>query len=87
MLQHLLPRNPFRDREGSLKDVQNLKDTFNCLKFTVVEIHDIYSYHFKSEIQSIIKNNFFKNVHSVLFMCILSHGAKGTLILVIILFL
>lgn len=58
-------------------DVKKLKDTFTYLKFLVVEVHDVFHYHLEIKIQNIIKEKFQKNIHSILVLCILSHGDKG----------
>uniref|UniRef100_A0A1B6MSE2 Caspase family p20 domain-containing protein n=2 Tax=Graphocephala atropunctata TaxID=36148 RepID=A0A1B6MSE2_9HEMI len=78
--KHLLPDPKLPDRVGSLEDVTNLKGLFTChLKFKVVHESDIKHDDLINEIKKMISEHFVKGEHSVLFLCLLSHGKEGSI--------
>nr|AWG72113.1 caspase-8 [Recilia dorsalis] len=75
--QHLLPDCQLLDRKGSEIDVQNLKKTFESLKYKVVVINDIFHDKMVDGIYETVRKKFELGHHSVLVLCVLSHGDKG----------
>ena len=63
-------------REGSERDADNLRRTFDMFNFDVVEIKDSDRMDFNRKIQEFIRLLNTEPV-SCLVVCILSHGAEG----------
>ncbi|XP_054267076.1 caspase-8-like [Macrosteles quadrilineatus] len=75
--EHKLPKQPRRDRMGSDKDVENLSKTFKSLNYNVVVINDVNHDKMVDDIRDTVRNEFNEVHHSVLVLCVLSHGDKG----------
>lgn len=78
-LQHLLPEdieiNKLESRTGTEKDKEELQATFTKFGFKVVIADNLSHVDLIAKVREVVKS---MTIESSLFVCILSHGDKGT---------
>jgi len=77
--QHLRPNSRLSDRKSSNVDAQNLRKTFRRLNYDVFVLNDVFHDKLVEEIYQTVGSKFEVGRHSVLVLCILSHGDKGVI--------